>query len=208
MHAARKYLVSILILTAVAFAIIMAASHHSACATSSKWEHTAYVIIDIQNDYFKGGAMELESSEKAGQNAGKLLQYFRQNGVPVIHVRHENTNSIAGFFLPDTDGARIHKCVEPKAGETIILKHSPDSFILTDLEDVLKKMNIKHLVISGMQSNVCVRATSLKALEKSYTVTVAEDTLAAVDQSTHKSAVDEITKAGAVMTSSTLLMKR
>jgi len=208
MRIKTKHLFSILLLTAVALAAIPAGSKHSVSAAQSKWEQTAFIIIDIQNDYFKGGAMELENSEKAGQNAGKLLDYFRKNGVPVIHVRHENTNSFAGFFLPGTEGAKIHKCVEPKAGETVILKHSPDSFMETDLNDVLQKMNIKHLVVSGMHSNVCIRATTLKALENKYTVTVAEDTLAALNQTVHKSAVDEITKAGAVMTLSTSLMKR
>ena len=194
-------------LTAVAFVGILAVSCHSASAARDKWEQTAFVIIDIQNDYFKGGTMALENSDKAGKKAGKLLDYFRKNGVPVIHVRHENPAS-AGFVIPGTDGARIHECVAPVAGETVILKHFPDSFKETDLGDALEKMNIKHLVISGMQSNVCVRATTLEALKKSYTVTVAEDTLAAMNQTVHKSAVGEMSKAGATMASSTSLMKR
>ena len=208
MHLVSKRLFSVFMLTAVAFAAIIAVSCHSASAASGKWEQTAFVIIDIQNDYFKGGAMALEDSDKAGKNAGKLLAYFRKNGVPVIHVRHENTNASLGFFLPGTDGARIHTCVEPVAGETILLKHYPNSFQETDLGTVLEKLNIKHLVISGMQSNVCIRATTLEALKKAYTVTIAEDTLAAVNQSTHKAAVDELSKAGAKMVSSTSLMKR
>lgn len=208
MRISKKYLFPVLVLTAVTCTTILAGSYNSASAARGKWDQTALVLIDIQNDYFKGGAMELENSDKAGQNAGKLLNYFRQNGVPVIHVRHENATSIATFFIPGTDGARIHKCVEPKEGETVILKHFPDSFMETELGNVLEKMSIKHLVIGGMQSNVCVKATTLKALEKKYTVTVAEDTLAALNQDVHKSAVDEISKAGAKMTTSSILMKR
>ncbi|MBP7902325.1 MAG: cysteine hydrolase [Spirochaetes bacterium] len=201
----KKQLLSILLLTITVFAA--GGFNEKTHAAQNKWKQTAFLIIDIQNDYFKNGAMQLENSEKSGENAGKLLNYFRKNGVPVIHIRHENTNAMAGFFLPGTNGAKIHKYVEPKSGETIILKHFPDSFMETDLNDVLKKRNIIHLIISGMQSNVCVRATTLKALEKKYTVTVAEDTLAAVNQATHKSAVDEIKKAGAKITSSSSLMK-
>ena len=206
MHISKKHFLSILLLAITAFSA--GGFNSTAYAAQKKWDQTAFLIIDIQNDYFKGGAMQLENSEKSGEKAGKLLSYFRKNGVTVIHIRHENTNDMAGFFLPGTNGAKIHKCVTPKAGETVILKHFPDSFMETELEDLLKKTNIKHLVISGMQSNVCVRATTLKALEKKYTVTVAEDTLAAVNQATHKSAVEEISKAGAKITSSSLLMKR
>ena len=46
---------------------------------------TALLIIDIQNDYFPGGAMELAGSTEAGERAGKLLAAFRDKSQPVIH---------------------------------------------------------------------------------------------------------------------------
>ena len=52
---------------------------------------TALVIIDIQNDYFPGGTMELEGSSAAAVNAGKILQKFRNENLPVIHIRHLET---------------------------------------------------------------------------------------------------------------------
>ena len=48
----------------------------------------ALVIVDIQNDYFPGGAMPLEGSPEAAANAAKLLAAFRAKGLPVVHVQH------------------------------------------------------------------------------------------------------------------------
>ncbi|HZO01502.1 MAG TPA: isochorismatase family protein, partial [Burkholderiales bacterium] len=49
---------------------------------------TALLIIDIQNDYFPGGAMELEGSDAAGAKAAIAIKSFREKSLPVIHVRH------------------------------------------------------------------------------------------------------------------------
>lgn len=74
---------------------------------------TALVIIDIQNDYFPGGAMELEGSEAAGAKAGAAIRNFREKNLPVIHVRHLSVRPGSSFFLPGTRGAEIHASVKP-----------------------------------------------------------------------------------------------
>lgn len=73
----------------------------------------AILIIDIQNDYFDGGAMELVDSIKAAKNARLVLDYFRLQNLPVIHVQHLSNRPGAVFFLPDTTGAAIHRLVQP-----------------------------------------------------------------------------------------------
>src|SRR5262245_38954899 len=111
---------------------------------------TALLIIDIQNDYFPGGAMQLESSEAAGAKAGLALKSFREKKLPVIHVRHLSVRPGATFFLPGTRGAEIHASVQPVGGETVIEKNFPNSFRNTGLKDFLEKQNIKQLVVTGM----------------------------------------------------------
>ncbi len=67
------------------------------------------LLVDIQNDYFQGGAMELNFSEEAGKRASQLLQAFRERALPVVHVRHVSNRPGATFFLPGTKGAEIHE---------------------------------------------------------------------------------------------------
>lgn len=93
----------------------------------------ALLLIDIQNDYFPGGAMELHGSVEAGAKARSLLAAFRKNALEIVHIQHISIKSSAAFFLPRTDGACIHPCVAPLGGETAIQKHFPNSFRETPL---------------------------------------------------------------------------
>jgi len=63
---------------------------------------TALLIIDLQNDYFPGGRMELEGAAAAAANAARMLNQFRARNLPVIHVRHLSVRPGASFFLPVT----------------------------------------------------------------------------------------------------------
>ena len=79
----------------------------------------ALLLIDIQNDYFKGGLHPLAGMDRAAKNAKRLLGEFRERKLPVIHVRHEGAGENAGFFRPNTKGAEIHELVRPLPGETV-----------------------------------------------------------------------------------------
>ncbi|HYD57962.1 MAG TPA: cysteine hydrolase family protein [Burkholderiales bacterium] len=139
---------------------------------------TALLIIDIQNDYFPGGAMELEGSDAAGANAGKVLQKFRNENLPVIHVRHLSVRPGATFFLPGTKGADIHGSVTPASGEVVVEKNFPNSFRSTALEEQLKKQGVKNLVVAGMMTHMCVDATVRHAADLGYKITLLGDACA------------------------------
>src|SRR5688572_4902864 len=115
---------------------------------------TALLIIDIQNDYFPGGAMELEGAEAAGAAAGKVLASFRKDGMLAIHVRHLSTRPGSTFFLPGTRGQEIHASVKPRDGEMIIEKNFPNSFRATPLKEELERLGVKNLVVTGMMTHM------------------------------------------------------
>ncbi len=143
----------------------------------------ALLLIDIQNDYFPGGAFALPNAEAAGAQAGKALQHFREKGMPVIHIQHIATHEGAFFFLPDTDGAAIHACVAPKEGEAVVIKHLPNSFLGTTLAETMQALGVHSLIICGMMSNMCVDATTRAAVDKGIPCTVLHDACAAADLS-------------------------
>jgi nicotinamidase-related amidase len=144
---------------------------------------TALVIIDIQNDYFPGGKMELEGAEAAAANAARALERFRQKGLPVIHVRHLSTRPGATFFIPGTAGANIHERVQPREGERVIEKNFPNSFRATDLDKALKDAGAKELVVAGMMTHMCVDASVRQAADLGYKVTLLGDACATRAQS-------------------------
>jgi len=138
----------------------------------------ALLIVDIQNDYFPGGKMELEGSDQASQRAKQLLAAFRDRHLPVIHVQHLAIQPNATFFLPNTEGAVIHANVTPVAGETLIQKHFPNSFRDTPLLDHLRKAGIKDLIIAGMMTHMCIDATTRAAFDAGFTCSLAHDACA------------------------------
>ena len=144
---------------------------------------TALLIIDIQNDYFPGGAMELEGADAAGAKAGSAVARFRKEGKPVIHVRHLSVRPGSTFFLPGTRGAEIHSAVAPQGAETVVEKNFPNSFRGTPLEQHLEGLGVKNLVVAGMMTHMCVDASVRHAADLGYKVTLLGDACATRAQS-------------------------
>jgi nicotinamidase-related amidase len=144
---------------------------------------TALLVIDIQNDYFPGGAMELEDADAAGTKAASAVSKFRSDGNPVIHVRHLSVRPGSTFFLPGTKGAEIHAAVTPRAGETVVEKNFPNSFRNTNLKEVLEKQGIKNLVVAGMMTHMCVDASVRHAADLGFKITLLGDACATRAQS-------------------------
>ena len=144
---------------------------------------TTLILIDLQNDYFSGGKMELVGSPAAVGQAARLLAFFRDRGWPVAHVQHVSTRPGASFFLPDTDGVRHHASVAPAAGETLVVKHFPNAFRETDLLEKLRALGADQLVVAGMMTHMCVDAGVRAAADLGFPVLLASDACATRDLS-------------------------
>jgi nicotinamidase-related amidase len=143
--------------------------------------NTALIIVDIQNDYFPAGKMPLVGPVEASQHAARLLAYFRRAQWPVIHVQHIAVRPGATFFLPGTPGADLHANVQPLPDEPIVQKNFPNSFRNTPLLDVVHTRQVTRLVICGMQTNMCIDATTRAAADLGFDCIVAADACAARD---------------------------
>ena len=149
----------------------------------------ALLIIDIQNDYFKGGNCELVNPQIASANAKKLLEKFRKENMPVFHIQHISIREDATYFLPNTNGVLIHEDVKPLENEKIITKNFPNSFLKTTLLDELKKQNIKELVICGMMTHMCIDTTTRAAFDFGFDCIVAYDSCCTKDLEFNKNKI-------------------
>ena len=138
----------------------------------------ALLIIDIQNDYFPGGRMELEGADAAAARARQALSAFREKSLPVFHVRHLSVRPGSTFFIPGTAGADIHAAVKPQGSEKVIEKNFPNSFRGTPLDQALKDAGVKELVVAGMMTHMCVDASVRQAADLGYKVTLLGDACA------------------------------
>jgi len=138
----------------------------------------ALVLIDLQNDYFPGGRMELAGADAAVAQAAVLLADCRRRKLPVIHIQHVSTRAGATFFLPGTEGAEIHAAVRPAAGERVIVKHFPNAFRETDLQAALKDAGATQIVFAGMMTHMCVDTTVRAAADLGFQCQLAHDACA------------------------------
>ena len=138
----------------------------------------ALLLIDLQNDYFDGGAMTLQGAELAAVQAARALKWFRQAGKPVVHVQHLSVRPGATFFLPGTTGADLHLLVGPEADEPVVQKHFPNAFRDTVLLECLQQRSVTGLVIAGAMTHMCVDATVRAAFDLGFKVTVLADACA------------------------------
>ncbi len=143
--------------------------------------NTCLLLVDIQNDYFPGGEMELSGMENAAYNAELLVRKFRKENLPVIHIQHVSMSPDATFFLQDTYGVAINEAVAPLEDEGVVKKHYPNSFRDTELLEILQKMEIDALTICGAMSHMCIDATVRAAFDLGFICTVAEDACATRD---------------------------
>lgn len=136
------------------------------------------LLIDLQNDYFPQGKMELVGINEAANNAKLLLDKFRNINAPIVHIQHISVRPGSTFFLPESSGVEINALVSPLTSETVIQKHYPNSFRQTNLLETLKEQNVDTLVICGAMSHMCVDATTRAAFDLGFKCVLAENACA------------------------------
>lgn len=141
----------------------------------------ALVLVDIQNDYFAGGSMELVGMGQAAKNAAKILDYARDENIRIFHIQHIATSNAATFFLPETKGVEHHQSVRPSNNEQVIKKHFPNAFRDTELEANLRKNDLNEICIVGAMSHMCIDATARAAFDAGFRCTVVQDACATRD---------------------------
>jgi len=142
---------------------------------------TALLLIDIQREYFPGGAEPLEGAAEAANQAVKLLNHARYNHVRAIFVQHVSSTEGATSFGPGSAGVSLYTSIRPLPGETIIRKHHPNAFRDTNLLDVLALDEVSRLIICGMMTHMCIDATVRAAHDNGFDCIVAADACATHD---------------------------
>jgi nicotinamidase-related amidase len=121
----------------------------------------ALVVIDIQNDYFPGGAFTLENAETACEAAVETIEQAKRDGWFIVGVQHSNPGG-APALVAGTEGAKIHPAIAAALGDApVVTKRQADSFFETDLEQTLRGAGITDIYLLGMMTQNCVTHTAL-----------------------------------------------
>ena len=133
----------------------------------------ALVVIDIQNDYFPGGALPLWQPEETEGRILTAIAQARAAGDRVILIRHLAPAG-SGLFAEDSAGSDIRPAILAAAGDApVVIKRFADSFQDTDLMDHLA--DIEELLICGMMTQNCVVFTAMSRDADPFRVRVIGD---------------------------------
>lgn len=145
----------------------------------TRLSESVVIIVDAQREY-TDGLLKLDGVAAALHQTQRLLQRARAAGVPIIHIQQISKPG-RGVFDPTGPFTAFAPEATPLPGETVITKQLPNAFAGTTLDDVLKKLGRKHLIISGYMTHMCISATARSALDHGYHATVIADACATRD---------------------------
>ena len=128
--------------------------------------NTALLVVDVQNGVVAGA----HQRDAVVANVGRLVDQARQEQVPVVWIRHSDEDLATG-----SDEWQIVPELVPDDAEPLVEKSYGDSFEDTTLEDVLSGLGVGRLVVTGAQTDACIRSTLHGALVRGYDVTLVSD---------------------------------
>ncbi|MDT7572598.1 MAG: hypothetical protein QOE05_2772 [Actinomycetota bacterium] len=136
-------------------------------STLSDRPNTALLVIDVQNNVVEGA----HNRDGVIANINTLLDKARGEGVPVVWVQHNDPEN-----MPiDSDGWQYVPELKRDEAEPLVHKQYGDSFEDTDLEDILAQHKVGRVVVTGAQTDACIRSTLHGALVRGYDATLVGD---------------------------------
>ena len=128
--------------------------------------NTALLVIDVQNGVVSGS----HNRDEVVANINTLVEKARANDVPVIWVQHSSDD-----LVRDSDAWQYVPELVRSDDEPLVHKLYGDSFEGTELEDLLAERRVGRLVVSGAQTDACIRSTMHGGFTRGYDVTLVGD---------------------------------
>ena len=138
----------------------------------------ALIVIDVQNDYFPGGAWALPGAPDALANILKLIANARERQEPVVFIQHVTPEG-APVFAKGSPGGRLHGELNLREGDPVFEKAHPSSFQDTGLQTYLQQAGIGSLDLCGFMTQMCCDSTAREAYGRGYGVRLFSDACAA-----------------------------
>ncbi len=169
-------------------------------------EKHALMLIDIQKDFCEDTSVGSSKNRKIIPYVIKLLNKCREKKIPIIHIRwmtHKNVNTMpvrrvetkeTDWCMNEEGAGPAVKELEIMNGEHLVQKSTYSGFYNTNLEDLLKKLNVKTLIIAGISAHVCVLATAFDATYRGYRIIVPRECVSSKRRVSYEEALRNIDK--------------
>ena len=177
---------------------------------------TAVLVVDVQNDFVADdgrvgrSGVDMQPLQQATKGINRLITAARQSGVPVFYIVVEHGHEVdlppyqaryerRGMTPDDTIchagtwGAQLYEgLLPPEKGEPRLVKHGYDAFQNTDLESALLKSGIRTVIVTGVVTELCVRATVASAFERGFFSVVPRECTASTEPEPAHAAIESM----------------
>src|SRR6476661_7644383 len=150
--------------------------------------HTAFVVVDMQNDFVRqGGSLLVPDAEATIPAINGLLQFARAHGIRVVYSQDTHRDGDPEWRIwPEharegSWGWEIVEELAPARDEVVLRKLRYDAFYGTPLDHLLRRWGVDTLVICGTVANICVHYTAASAALRWYEVVIPRDAISALD---------------------------
>jgi nicotinamidase-related amidase len=133
-------------------------------------EINALLVIDVQKGLFKK-TIPIFKADNFLKNINFLVDKAHENDVPVIYIQHSNDT----ILVYGSDDWHFHSDIKPTDKDFLIHKKHGNAFEETLLGELLQSKSVNSLVITGLVTHGCVKATTIGALDLGYKVILVED---------------------------------
>jgi len=120
-------------------------------------DRTVLLPVDMQCA-FDEPAWPRRWNREVDSNGLALLSAWRDSGRPIVHVRHDSV-SPGSTLAPGTAGNLFRPGFGPQGDEPLVTKSVNSAFIGTDLDLRLRRLGVRHVVVFGISTDMCVSTT-------------------------------------------------
>jgi len=163
----------------------------------------AIVVVDMLKDAFK--RKDLPATQeylKILPKIKELLEEARKLRIPIIFACDsflENDFIFKGkhsYSIRGTEGAEVVEDLRPRKEDQILLKRRFSAFFKTDLDQTLRLLGADTVVITGINTHVCVYATAMDSVCNDFYAIVLEDCSASRDREVHQGSIEVLRQGG------------
>ena len=158
----------------------------------------ALVLVDLVQAYFDPSAELYMGNDGCLASAARVLAAAREAGIPVVHTKvsfaEGGLDGGAFFrkvgalkqFVGDTPLGQIRPEVAPLPGEVVLVKQYASAFFGTSLSSTLTAAGVDTLVVVGVSTSGCIRATAVDAIQHGFVPLVVRDAVGDRDPRPHE----------------------
>ncbi|MEM2002015.1 MAG: isochorismatase family cysteine hydrolase [Candidatus Methanomethylicaceae archaeon] len=175
----------------------------------------ALIVIDMLNDFVKG-ALASPTAKEIVPNIKRLIAKARSLKIPVVYVCDAHYPGIdwelkvwGPHALAGTKGAEVIEELKPGQGDFVVRKRRYSGFFQTDLGILLRELGADTLILTGIDTSICVSLTAADAFYRGYALIVPRDAVATIDPIDNERALSYLKKVyGAEITTTEELFSR